>query len=304
MITGGRKARVYERAADLEPDFSLTAIPAMRPPIGVLLCAPTDYDVVDVQNPFMAGQAGTVSRAAATAEWNALRTVFAEAGLQVFEVDPLPGREDMVFTANPVLLGLDAAGDPVCVPGRMRFASRQPETAALVAWAVRSGYRVLDVTLGDAVFEGGGDALWHPSRRLLWGGYGPRTDRRAYDGLAKALDVPVLALRLADPMYYHLDTCLCLIDERTCLYYPRAFDVEGRALIRRVYERALEADDADARAFACNAAALPGGTVVIDEGVASAPSALRSAGYRVVQVATAQFMKSGGSVYCMKNFVF
>lgn len=304
MMSDGLRARVFERVADLERDFTLAGIPAMAPPAGVLMCKPTDFDVVEVQNPFMAGRAGTVDPDVAMAEWKALCGAFSGSGLDVLEVEPLSGREDMVFTANPVLLGLDAAGAPICVPGRMRFPSRQPETAALVAWARSAGVRVVDVDFGGAVFEGGGDALWHPSRRLLWGGYGARTDRRAYDALAQALEVPILALRLVDPTFYHLDTCLCLLDERTCLYYPKAFDLDGLALLRAVFERTIEVDADDARSFACNAAALPNGVVVIDRRSVRVATELERLGYRVVKVDTGEFLKSGGSVYCMKSFVF
>jgi N-dimethylarginine dimethylaminohydrolase len=295
---------VYSDDSELGSGWRITDVASMRAPRGVVMCAPTHYDVVDVKNPFMEGQAGKIDRRSALRQWQDLRRAFARAGATVFEVPAAAGCEDMVFCANPVLLGLDDRGATTCIPGRMTYPSRQPEVAALTAWSLARGYRIVELPAPETKFEGGGDALWHPGRRLLWGGHGWRTGAEIYPALAEALRAPVIAIELVDPRYYHLDTCLCLLDERTALVYPPAIAESGLRMIRRCFDRVLEVDAAEAGAFACNAATFSGGTVIIDARAASTADRLRSLGYTVIEVDTGEFIKSGGSVYCMKNAVY
>jgi N-dimethylarginine dimethylaminohydrolase len=146
-----------------------------------------------------------------------------------------------------------------------------------------------------------GDALWHPGRRLLWGGYGFRTELAVYEHLSETLAVPVLPLALHDPEFYHLDTCLCPLDEQTALVYPGAFTAEGLETVRAHFERVIEAPEDEARTrFACNAHSPDGQTVLIQRGCTVTNARLREAGYEVVELETDEFLKSGGSVFCMK----
>ena len=57
-------------------------------------------------------------------------------------------------------------------------------------------------------------------------------------------------------------------------------------------------------ALACNAAAFPGGAVVIDRRAERTIRALGRRGFRVTEVDTGEFLKSGGSVFCMKQLLF
>jgi hypothetical protein len=50
------------------------------------------------------------------------------------------------------------------------------------AWSGANEYRVVPIPR-PVLFEGGGDALWHPSCRLIWDGYGFRASREAYERL-------------------------------------------------------------------------------------------------------------------------
>lgn len=296
---------VYERVEHLPEDFTAASLPEMPRSVGALLCPPDHFDIIDVKNPFMAGNAGTVDKAKARREWEALRDAFAGAGARVDLLAPLPECEDMVFCANTALFGLDADGRKTCVPGRMTFASREPEVASAIAWARANGYEIVD-GIGDGAlkFEGAGDAIWHPGRRLLWGGYGWRTDPQVYRALAEALGTPVIALALTDSTYYHLDTCFVALDERTVLVHPPAISTEGMDLIRRVFERVVTVGADEAQRFACNAAVLAPGAVAIDRRASVTAARLRELGYRVVELDTGEFIKSGGSTYCMKNAFF
>lgn len=271
-------------------------------PRGVLVCPPDDFDVIDVKNPFMAG-APPVDRGAARAQWDALCDAFRDAGMAVEVVPATPGCEDMVFAANQTFVGLDGAGRKVCLLSRMRHPSRRREVPAYAAWFAAHGYDVVDRVPDGVLFEGGGDALWHPGRHLIWAGHGVRTDRAAHATLTEVFHAPVVPLRLADERFYHLDTCLCALDERAALWFPDAFDADGRAALEDGFERLIEVDEDEAAdAFACNAAAFPGGVVVIDRRAERTIAKLSD--YRVLPVDTGEFIKSGGSVYCLKQYLF
>jgi N-dimethylarginine dimethylaminohydrolase len=267
---------------------------------GVLLCPPDDFDVVDVKNAFMQGQEGRVDRARAREQWDALARTFEGIGLKVEMLAPVPGCEDMVFTANPSFTGMNARGKRVAVLSRMRHPSRQREVAAHREWFASHGYDVIE---SPVQFEGGGDAVWHPGRRVLWGGYGQRSVAEVYPFLAMVFGVEALTLELATD-FYHLDTCFCPIDGKTVLLYPKAFTRGGLALIRRHFKEVIEADAADARErFACNAL-VHGRHVVLQRGCTSLEDRLGKLGCEVHRVETSEYMRSGGSVYCMKQWLF
>ncbi|MEM8600025.1 MAG: arginine deiminase-related protein [Bacteroidota bacterium] len=281
----------------------LSQLPALPRPSRVVLTAPDYFEVAYVINPHMAGNLGTVDRARARAQWDALRTAYAELGLDVHTLDGQPGLPDMVFCANQVLPYQRPDGTRGAILSRMHAEQRKPEVKHYADFFRDRGYEVhaLDPDLpGD--FEGMGDALWHPGRFLLWGGYGYRTDRTVYERFAAKLGFPVIPLRLVDPDFYHLDTCLCPLDEHTALYYPGAFDDEGRALIAAHFERALAVPEAEARdLFACNAHSPNSHHVLIQRGCTETVRMLRAHGYTPVELDTSEFLKAGGSVFCMKN---
>lgn len=300
----GSEAIVIDRPDDLSGDL-LGQVREMPDPRRVLMCPPTYFDVVDVKNPFMEGQIGRVDRAEARRQWEQVREAFSAAGVEVVEIEPVPGCEDMVFCANQTLPGLDARGRRVCVLSRMVHPSRQREVPAFQRWFREAGYDVVHLPEDAGHFEGCGDALWHPRRGLLWGGYGVRSEAGAYPFIAERFGVPVLRLRLASQRFYHLDTALCPIDAGTAMVYPGSLEPAGLALVRAVFQRVLEVDQEDAeRWMACNATAVGGRVVIMQRGTRRAAAALREMGYEVVEVETGEFLKSGGSVFCMKMFVF
>ena len=280
----------------------LDAYPPLPRPTRVLMTTPDHFRVAYVINPHMEGNIGSVDPARARAQWEALKAAYERLAVPVSTVDGAAGQPDMVFCANQTLPALDAEGRRVAVMSRMHAPERAGEVPAYASFFEAEGYAVetLDADL-PGTFEGMGDALWHPGRRLLWGGYGFRTDRRVYDRLARALGVAVQPLALHDPDFYHLDTCLCPLDERTALVFPGAFTETDLATIRAHFERVLEAPEDEARTlFACNAHSPDGETVLVQRGCTVTNGRLEAAGYRVVEVETDEYLKSGGSVFCMK----
>ena len=289
---------VYDRADRL--DFRLAELPALPAPGRVLMTTPAHFDVEYVINPHMAGHVGAVDRVEARAQWEALRDTYTGLGLDVAVLDGAPGQPDMVFCANQTLPYL--RGDrPGVVLSRMHAAERKGEVAHYAQFFEAEGYETTPLAGVTTDFEGMGDALWHVGRRLLWGGHGFRTGLDAYRALSEALAVPVVALHLADPDFYHLDTCLSLLDERTALYFPGAFDADGLGLLRALFDRLIEAPEDEARRlFACNAHCPDGRNVLVQRGCDVTAERLRDAGFEPLELETGEFLKSGGSVFCMK----
>ena len=274
----------------------------MPRPARVLMTTPDHFRVDYVINPHMEGHVGTVDSGRAQAQWDALKATYERLGVPVSVVSGAAGQPDMVFCANQTLPALDAAGRPVAVMSRMHAPERADEVPAYARFFADAGYDVrhLEDSL-PGTFEGMGDAIWHPGRRLLWGGYGFRTDRAVYDRLGAALGTAVLPLALHDPDFYHLDTCFCPLDEQTVLVFPPAFTDDGLATVRAHFERVIEAPEDEARGlFACNAHSPDGRTVIIQRGCTETNRLLTEAAYSVVEVDTDEYLKSGGSVFCMK----
>ena len=280
----------------------LSAYAPLPRPARVLMTTPDHFRVDYVINPHLEGHIGTVDSDRARQQWDALRAAYERLGFGVSTVDGAEGQPDMVFCANQTLPALSADGRRVAVMSRMHAPERAGEVDAYARFFASEGYDVhpLDADV-PGTFEGMGDALWHPGRRLLWGGYGFRTDRGVYDRLESTLGVAVQPLALHDPDFYHLDTCLCPLDERTALVFPGAFTPGDMATLRAHFERVIEAPEAEARRlFACNAHSPDGETVLIQRGCTETNALLESAGYRVVELETDEYLKSGGSVFCMK----
>ncbi len=302
-MSGARSRSTYHTAGEL--DFVLADVPRLAGPDRVLLADPRDFDVKYAINPHMRDERGElhrVDRDRAREQWDALRDAFTRLGVTVHVAAPLTGHPDLAFCANQVLpLPPGVGGDDWgLVPSNMARAERRGEVAHVVESLAALGLRV-DPSVAAGPFEGTGDGLWHPGRRLLWAGVGPRSVTAAWREIAERYRVPTLVLALRDADFYHLDTCLALLDERTALWVPSAFDEPSRELVRACIERLIEVDETEARTrLACNAYSPDGLHVLIQSGSAKTHRALAVAGYRVVELETSEFLKSGGSAFCLK----
>lgn len=295
---------VYRSVNDLK-GFSMKNCPSMPEPTRVLMCPPDYYDVVDVKNPFMAGQVGKVNKALARRQWEDVRAAFEAAGKPVVLVPAARGLEDMVFCANQTLVGVTPQMERLCLLSSMQHTSRRREVPLMGQWLGADGYRVVSLKDKNLHFEGAGDALWHPGKRLLWGGHGFRSEPDAYEEVAALFETPVVLLKLVNEKFYHLDTCFCPLTPEAVLIYPSAFDAASLELILKIFPVVLTSTESEAfRQMACNAAILDAKIAIIQKGALSVNRHIAAMGLDVVEVETSEFMKSGGSVYCMKNMLY
>lgn len=287
-----------------KPVADLAALPPVH---RVVMANPRDYEVRYAINPHMLDGSGAlreVDRDRARDQWRGMKAALEAHGIEVDVVPPLDGHPDLVFCANPALwIPAEAApdGEPHLVRSRMTHEERRAEVAHLAEHLSVRGLEIEGIEGPADRFEGSGDGLFHPGRRLLWGGVGPRTELAAWAEIGERFDLPVAAIQLVDEHYYHLDTCFAPLDETRCLWFPPAFHEAGAALVRAYFPGAIEVGEREAREeLACNAWCPDGRTVFLPDGCPETRAALEVAGFEVVEVACGEFKKAGGAVYCMK----
>jgi N-dimethylarginine dimethylaminohydrolase len=270
----------------------------------VLLCPPAYFDVVDQKNPYMS-KAARVDRAQAQRQWQALCSALEEAGCQIETVAPVPGLEDMVFSANQVFVGFQEGVGKFIVPSRMVHASRQREVPFYVEWFRQRGYKIIDVDLGNDHIEGHGDLLWHPDWSRIYASFGFRSTRAGVEKFREAmskLGIPVVPLHLVDPYCYHLDTCFCPLNDEAVLIFPGAYAAESLATLRSFWKRVHELTADEAHRFMGNGI-VANGRYLTPYVTPHLEAILRQENLAPVIVDTSEFEKSGGSLFCMKAFL-
>lgn len=258
-----------------------------------LMCAPEHFEVAYVINPWMEGNIAYGRNEVATRQWSALTRMIARVA-DVDCISPVAGVPDMVFTANAGLV----LGEK-CVLSRFRHVERQGEEPHFAKWFGNHGFHVMTLP-SDMYFEGAGDALFDRDLALLWMGYGHRSSDLCAPVLADFMGIEVQPLKLADPRFYHLDTCFCPLEGGYLLYYPAAFDpVSQEHIMARVpAERRIVVSDEDALHFACNAVNSQN-HVFLNRASRELVQTLQSHGFVVHQTDLTEFMKAGGSAKCL-----
>ena len=276
------------------------------PPRKVLLCPPDHFDVVDEKNIHMRGQQGEVDRAQAYAQWRQLfdicKSLENEGVLEeVALIPPVPGCEDMVFCANPVLPWREPDGRLQVVLSNMRHPSRRNEVQAFESFFAGRGYEILRLK-SDGIFEGMGDCIYHPTKRMLFGGYGFRTAPEVYEEIGNLLDVEVILLEMNNPNFYHLDTCLLPVDEDACLIPQRAFTDDSLDRLAEVFRDVITVPDEESMRLSLNAMLVYGDepTAIAEKDCPVTAGLLKENGFSIHETDTSEFLKSGGGVFCMK----
>jgi N-dimethylarginine dimethylaminohydrolase len=296
--------KVYTHSVHL--DLKLDDLITMPAPEKVMVVTPDHFDIQYVINPHMEGNIGDVDHVRAGSEWRRLKEAYASLGMYVHEVEGVAGYPDMVFCANQSLPNITQEGEKQVVMSVMRADQRKGEVPFIQKVYEDSSYHILHLDEEQfTAFEGMGDALWHFRKRLIWGGYGIRTSLAVYEHIAETFQTPVIALELVDEKFYHLDTCMCILDSETVLIYPPAFTEDGLTKIRKIFPDVIEANKHEAEElFACNATCPDGKNVFIQEGCVEVGKALSNRGFLVHEFDTSEYLKSGGSVFCMKMLLW
>ncbi len=265
-----------------------TAAPTrVRTTRAYVMCTPEYIAVEYVINPWM-DPARPVDVARAWDQWSRLRRLYLDLGHQVEVIDGQPGLPDMVFAANSA-----TAVDGIAYGARFRTSQRAPEAAHFRQWFLHKGIDVVEPT---ATNEAEGDFAW--TGRLLLAGTGFRTDAGAHAEAQEVLGVPVVSLHLVDPRYYHLDTCLAVLDEHTVAYYPPAFSHGSQRVLARLFPDAVLADLADAACLGLNAVS-DGHNVVLASEATRLAGLLADRGFTPHLVDISELRKAGGGPKCV-----
>jgi len=271
-------------------------------PKTALMCPPTFFDVREPKNPYMGLP---IDSARARQQWENLRRALVDAGLTVEIIEPVEELDDMVFAANQMFVGHHERLGNFIVPSRMRYPSRHKEVGFFVDWFRQRGYKIVDLDLDGEYLEGHGDLLWHPDRSRIWAAYGFRSTRGGVEKFAAAmreLGFPVIFLQLVDGHCYHLDTCLCPLNDEAALIYPGAFSAESLQSVQDGWKRIHELTRDEARQFMGNGIVV-NGRFITPRLTPNLQGILAQEGLTPVLVDTSEFEKSGGSVFCMKAFI-
>lgn len=256
-----------------------------------LMCPPRYFTVSYRINPWM-DPTQPVDTARAMAQWTVLADTYRALGHIVEVIDPEPGLPDMVFAANA-----GTVIDGVVLGSRFRNAQRAAEAERYRRWFLARGAR--DMVMSRAVNEGAGDLIW--TGRLLLAGTGFRTAPEAHPEAQELFGVPVISLRLVDPYYYHLDTCLLVLDDspRSPLiaYYPVAFSPGSRRVLARLFPDAVIGSPTDAACLGLNGVS-DGRSVVLPLEAVDLGRALAGRGFEPVFVDVSELRRAGGGPKC------
>lgn len=252
-----------------------------------LMTPPRHFAVEYAINPWM-HPGVEVDRDLALRQWQTLVDTYRRLGHRVDVLDPVDGLPDMVYAANGALVTPTAT-----VAARFAYPQRTGESAAYAGWLAAHGLGPVHAPV--EVNEGEGDFLVVGDRILA--GTGFRTTPAAHAEVASLTGMEVISLDLVNPAYYHLDTALAVLDDRTVAYYPAAFSPVAQAVLATLYPDAVIATAADAAVLGLNAVS-DGRHVVLAPAATALAAQLTARGFEVVPVDLSELLKGGGGVKC------
>jgi N-dimethylarginine dimethylaminohydrolase len=254
------------------------------------LCEPDHFAIEDEINPWM-HRSIQPCRERCQSEWRGLLRTLRTLGATVDVLPAVAGLPDMVFARDG---GVVLNGR--FIRGRFRHAVRRPETGHHATSLERLGCPTVDLALlPDACLEGGDICVFDGT---VLAGWGFRSHRAAHEALSGRLGVAVRSLRLVAPSLYHLDMCLCPLDDRHALVAPDALDADSLRVVEDVVPEPLELRLEEALSFCANAIVLDR-TVVMSQCPPRLRGVLERHGFEVCVTPVDEFTKSGGAVSCL-----
>jgi N-dimethylarginine dimethylaminohydrolase len=274
----------------------------------VLMVSPDFFDIEYAINAYMTSASGVLNKIdapLAKKQWENLKNVYFELGFDVQVIGGIKGLPDMVFSANQSFTYWDRSKKkPAVVMSNMRSSFRKNEVQYFEKFYLENGYHVSHLD-AQYSFEGNGDALLRPNTNEVYGGYGFRTDKNVYHHLQAKTGCEIFTLELKNEYFYHLDTCLSILNEDAIAFVPQAFTSEGLNLLDKKFKTKIEIDLDEAKNnFAGNCHCPDGKNVILQKGSTLLNQKLISQKFQVIEVDTSEYIKSGGSVFCMKMMCY
>lgn len=266
---------------------------------------PSYFDVLYEINPYMGGD---IDKVTSRDQWRTIRETLLDSGATVHTVRPdeiyqdavleeLPSQlPDMVFAANH---GAFIDSETFL---RATFANdeRKGEEGYITTY-ISELVEDISVNTTDANFEGYGDVYRDQFSETLWLGYGPRSD---YEYTEHFKDDPfeTVPLELTNDWFYHLDTCLFVLDEETALIEEAAFTETTIDKISARFETVHTCDSTENTDIfmPCNAVHLPDDTILtVPDNAALFEDEIGMSEDTMRYVEASEYHKAGGSIRCL-----
>lgn len=274
-------------------------------PNKILMCSPDFFEVNYEGNEFMKGNLNKVDKEKAMNQWNRLRNTYEKLGFEVVLIQPGDGLVDMVFTANQSLPFIDDYGKKNVILSKMKNEQRKGEINYFREFYLNRGYEIIELPDEIRYFESMGDCVIDFERNILFGGYGYRTEEKTYEYIANYTNFNIVKLKLINPVLYHLDTCFSVLNSDTVVVQRSAFDENGFNSIKKYFTKIIYADEKEnIDYFVCNCHSPDGKNVIVQKGSSKFAEDIKKTGLNLIEVETGEFMKSGGSVFCMKLMIY
>lgn len=253
------------------------------------MCPPDYFDIEYDINAWM-HEGNQVSAKTAHQQWQKLHDIYTnQLGWNVQLIEPVKGLPDMVFATDCCTII-----DDKILLSNFKYPERQPETEQFEKWFRQNGYTHVKKT--QNYFEGGGDTIVFGDKIIA--GHGFRSTPEAHKELGDYFGREVISLKIVDPRFYHMDTSLAVLDDKTVTYFPGAIDEESQAKLKAAVPKLIEATEEEATGFGLNAVSDGKNIICSDE----SPLLLqkyRDAGFNVIGTPILEFRKSGGGVKCL-----
>lgn len=258
----------------------------------VLLCKPLFYQINYQINPWM--NIGSVNRSLAIDQWLLLKKEYEDLGLDVKIIDQVEGVPDMVFAADQ---GINVKNGFLI--SNFKYKQRQEESRIYENWLKQNSYKILRLPK-SCIFEGGGESVFF--KDILFVGTGFRTSPNSIAEITKVSNLNVIPLTLTDARFYHLDTCLFCLDDKTAFYYPPAFSKQSQDVLKKQVQNLIEINESDALNFAANSVTV-GKNVFCQKGSSNFEKHIQKLGYSIIGLDVSEFIKAGGGIHCLSLFL-
>ncbi|MGD8326990.1 MAG: arginine deiminase-related protein [Sphingomonadales bacterium] len=269
----------------------------------LFMCPPDYFEVTYQINPWMSPDEWGKNRdklsAQAKEEWENLKATYERLGHEVITIDAVDGLPDMVFTANS---GIVLNGTVLLA--HFRHPQRQGEEKYFARFfeglKEKGLIKKVVAPKEEIIFEGAGDAVWDPYRKLYWVGFNQRSDRSAVDMVADVLGQKAIPLEMVSEDFYHLDVALAPLSRGHLIYIADAFDEKGFNRLKELAgeDMLVPATAEDAEGFGVNAVNL-GDDIITAHCSDDLRTRLEALGYNIHICPLETFKMSGGGAFCL-----
>lgn len=253
------------------------------------MCQPTNFNINYQINPWM--KLNSVNLLKAQKQWLALVNIYQKLKLEISTIHQDHSFPDMVFTTDSFISYRGKA-----LISNFRFSQRQPEPNFFIPLLKLLNMEIVNLPQ-NYHFEGGDFRFFN---KKLFLGTNFRTDKKSIPLIKSVYNVPIIPLELINPYFYHLDTCLFILNPNNVFYIKKAFSLKSRKVLNQHFPNLHEINQQDADNFAANSVVI-GKNVISNIGLGNFKNKIQDLGYTFWETDMSEFIKSGGSVHCLTN---